>query len=135
MCEHVSYSYFVRSWHQKTNPLRKKIFHWVENVIKQLDHTSAVCLLRYEALEKFGEYSRSLSCSWLCLKQLSCIFHALQTSCMLHISMNACWSINQLLIMSQNLCIFTSPWCLTHHSSMASKTEFGWWITKSGAFN
>ena len=39
--------------------LQKKIFHWVENVIKQLVHTSAVRSSRYEALGKFGEHSRS----------------------------------------------------------------------------
>ena len=39
--------------------LEKKNFHWVENVIKQLVHTSAVCSSRYEALGKFGEHSRS----------------------------------------------------------------------------
>ena len=38
---------------------RKKIFHWVENVIKQLVHTSAVRSSRYEAPGKFGEHSRS----------------------------------------------------------------------------
>ena len=31
----------------------------IENVIKQLVHTLAVCSLRYEALGKFGEHSRS----------------------------------------------------------------------------
>ena len=39
--------------------LEKKIFHRVENVIKQLVHTSAVRSSRYEALGKFGEHSRS----------------------------------------------------------------------------
>ena len=44
--------------------LEKKNFHRVGNVIKQLVHTSAVCLSRYEALGKFGEHSRThLSCS------------------------------------------------------------------------
>ena len=38
---------------------KKKIFHWVENVIKQLVHMSAVRSLRYEARGKFGEHSRS----------------------------------------------------------------------------
>ena len=38
---------------------QEKIFHWVENVIKQLVHTSAVCSLIYEALGKLGEHSRS----------------------------------------------------------------------------
>ena len=37
----ASYSYCARSWRQQTNPLRKKIFHRVENVIKQLVHVSA----------------------------------------------------------------------------------------------
>ena len=40
--------------------LEKKIFLWVENVIKQLVLTSAVRSSRYEALGKFGERSRSL---------------------------------------------------------------------------
>ena len=35
--------------------------------------------------------------AWLRLKQLLHIFHALQTSCVLHISMNAYWRMNQLL--------------------------------------
>ena len=39
--------------------LEKKIFHRVENVIKQLVHTSAVRSARYEALGKFEEHSRS----------------------------------------------------------------------------
>ena len=67
--------------------LKKKIFHRGENVVKQLVHTSAVHLSRYEALGKFGEH----------LQQLLHIFHALQTSCVLHISMNACWLMNQLV--------------------------------------
>ena len=70
----------------KQIPRKKKIFLRFENVI------------RYEALGKFGEHSRSLSCSWLCLEQLLRIFCALQTSCMLHISMNARLRMNQLLI-------------------------------------
>ena len=78
--------------------LEKKIFHGVENVIKQLVHTSAVRSSRYEALGKFGEHSRSQSCSWLHLEQLLSIFCALQTSCVLHISMDAHWNMNQLLI-------------------------------------
>ena len=39
--------------------LEKKIFHQVENVIKQLVHMSAVRSSIYEALGKFGEQSRS----------------------------------------------------------------------------
>ena len=31
--EHASYSYCAHSRHQQRNPSRKKIFHWVENVI------------------------------------------------------------------------------------------------------
>ena len=69
--------------------LEKKIFHLVENVIKQLILVSAVCSLRYEALGKFGEHSRSQSCPRLHLEQLLHIFCALQTSCVLHISMDA----------------------------------------------
>ena len=45
-----------------THDVRKQIKsanHRVENVIKQLVHMSAVCSLRYEALGKFGEHSRS----------------------------------------------------------------------------
>ena len=38
--------------------LEKKIFHRVENVIKQLVHTSAVRSSRYEARGKFGEHER-----------------------------------------------------------------------------
>ena len=58
----------------------KKIFLWVENVIKQLVHTSAVRSSRYEALGKLR------------------IFCALQTSRVLHVSINTRWHMNQLLI-------------------------------------
>ena len=43
----------------KQIPPEKQIFHRVENVIKQLVHTSAVRSSKYEALGKFGEHSRS----------------------------------------------------------------------------
>ena len=49
--------------------LEKKIFHRVENVVKQLVHTSAMRSSRYEARGKFREHLRSqrtltrLSCS------------------------------------------------------------------------
>ena len=66
MCRRASYSYCACSLCQQTNPLRKNIFHQVENVIKQLVHTSSV--------------------------------RSFQTSHVLHISMNAHWSVNQLLI-------------------------------------
>ena len=56
--ERASYSYCARSRRQQTNPSRKKNFHRVENVIKQLVHTSAVCSSRYEARGKFGEHER-----------------------------------------------------------------------------
>ena len=89
----------------------KNIFHRVENVIRQLIHTSAVRSSRHEALGKFGEHSSSWSCSQLCLEQLLRIFRALQTSRVLHISMNARERMNQLLIM---MCIkcrsSSSPW-------------------------
>ena len=64
--------------------LLQHLNHRVENVIKELVHTSAVRSSRYEALGKFGEHSRSES--------------ALQTSRVLHISMNARRRMNQLLI-------------------------------------
>ena len=38
--------------------LEKKIFHRVENVVKQLLHTLAVRSSRYEARGKFGEHER-----------------------------------------------------------------------------
>ena len=66
--------------------LKKKIFHWVENVIKQLVHTSAVCSLRYEALGKFREHSR-VALSYALSN--SSFLSALQTSQVLHILMNA----------------------------------------------
>ena len=40
----------------------------------------------YEALGKFGEHSRSQSCSWLRVEQLLRIFRALQTSRVLHMN-------------------------------------------------
>ena len=43
-------------------------------------------------------YSRSKSCSWQRLEQLLRILRALQTSCVLHISMNLRWRMNQSLI-------------------------------------
>ena len=46
---------------------------------------------------KFEEHSRSYSCSRLRLEQLLRIFRALQTSRVLHISMDARWRMNQLL--------------------------------------
>ena len=81
----------------QTNPSRKQIFYLVENVIKQLVHASAVRSSRYEALGKFGEHSRSQSCSQLRLEQLLHIFRALQTSRVLHISKNTHWRLKQLL--------------------------------------
>ena len=42
-----------------TLTLLQHLNHWIENVIKQLVHTSAVCSSRYEALGKFGEHTRS----------------------------------------------------------------------------
>ena len=75
--ERASYSYSASSWRQQTNPFEKKSF---ENVIKQLVHTSAARSAIYEARGKFG------------------IFRVLQTSRVLHISMNERWHMNQLLI-------------------------------------
>ena len=40
--------------------LEKNIFHRVENVIKQLVHTSAVRSSRYEARGKFGGHERCI---------------------------------------------------------------------------
>ena len=68
----------------------------IEIVIKQLVHTS------YEARGKFGEHSRSWSCPRRSREQLLRIFRALQTSRVLHISMNARWCMNQLLIGIRN---------------------------------
>ena len=58
---------------------------------------SAVLSSRYEALGKFGEHSRSQSCSKRSREQLLRIFRALQASRVLHISMKARWRMNQLL--------------------------------------
>ena len=82
--------------------LEKKIFHQVENVIKQLVHTSAVRSSRYEARGKFGEHER---CARIArgYALLLRIFRALQTSCVLHISMNARWRMNQLLSKNQQI--------------------------------
>ena len=76
MRERASYSYWASSWRQQTNPFEKK--NW--NVIKQLVHTSVVRSAIYEARGKFG------------------IFRVLQTSRVLHISMNERWHMNHLLI-------------------------------------
>ena len=82
--------------------LEKKIFHQVENVIKQLVHTSAGRSSRYEARGKFGEHER---CARIArgYALLLRIFRALQTSCVLHISMNARWRMNQLLSEHQQI--------------------------------
>ena len=57
--ERASYSYCARSRRQQKNPSGKKIFHRVENAIKQLVPTLAVRSSSYEVLGKFGELSRS----------------------------------------------------------------------------
>ena len=44
--------------HAHHKSLEKKNFHRVENVIKQLVHTSAVRSSRYEARRKFGGHER-----------------------------------------------------------------------------
>ena len=54
--ERASYSYCARSANKS---LEKKKFHQVENVIKQLVHTSSMRSSKYEALGKFGEHSRN----------------------------------------------------------------------------
>ena len=126
--ERASYFYCARSWRQQTNPSRKKIFHRVENVLKQLVHTSAVRSSRYEALGKFGEHERCVRVARgvavrssavrssryeargkfgeheRCVRVArgvaesnSSFLSALQTSRVLHISMNARWRMNQLL--------------------------------------
>ena len=79
-------------------------------VIKQLVHTSAVHSLGYKALGKFREQSRSYSCSWLHLEQLLCIFLALQTSCVLHISINTHWHMNQLSFKWMSWHMFCFSW-------------------------
>ena len=69
---------------------REKIFHWIENVIKQLlVHTSSVRLSRYEACGKFGEHERCVRIAWGIAESNSSFLSALQTSQVLHISMNA----------------------------------------------
>ena len=73
----------------KQIPREKKIFHWVENVIKQLVHTSAVCSSRYEARGKFGEHERCVRVARGVAESNSSFLSALQTSQVLHISMNA----------------------------------------------
>ena len=96
---------------------KKNIFHRVENVIKQLVHTSAVRLSRYKARGKFGEHEKCVGvargvasnnsyasyASRRRLERLLRIFRALQTSLVLHITMNACWRMNQLLILPREL--------------------------------
>ena len=62
LCKHGNHFTFLQLCTLMTSAnksFEKKIFHRVENVIKQLGHTSAVRSLRYEALGKFGEHSRS----------------------------------------------------------------------------
>ena len=94
---------------------REKNFHRVENVIKQLDHTSAVRSSRYDELR---------------LEQLLRIFRALQTSRVLHISINARWSMNQLLNYTRYRYINCFPPSLTPDSctskGMRGRIECGW---------
>ena len=72
--------------------LRKKIFHRVENVIKQSVHTSAA--------------PRATLMHLLCT----------QTSCMLHILMNTHWRMNKLLI---NVCtMFSCSFVLVFFSAI-----------------
>ena len=73
----------------KQIPREKKIFHRVENVIKQLVHTSAVRSSRYEARGKFGEHERCVRVARGVAESNSSFLSALQTSQVLHISMNA----------------------------------------------
>ena len=68
---------------------REKILHQVENVIKQLVHTSAVRSSRYEARGKFGEHERCVRVARGVAESNSSFLSALQTSQVLHISMNA----------------------------------------------
>ena len=88
----------------KQIPREKNIFHRVENVTKQLVHTSAVRLSRFKARGKFGEHEKCVGvargvasnnyyasyASRRRLERLLRIFRALQTSLVLHITMNAC---------------------------------------------
>ena len=95
--------------------LKKKIFRRVENVIKQLVPTSAMRSLRYEALGKFREHSRSESCSQLRM------FRALQTSRVLHISMNTRWRMNQWLI--YNVHIHMIVYCVSLNIYLLSSKQ------------
>ena len=78
--------------------LLQHLNHRVENVIKQLVHTSAVRSSRYEARGKFEEHERCVRVAWGVAEGKSSFFRALQTSRVLHILMNARWRMNQLLI-------------------------------------
>ena len=85
--------------------LQKKIFHRVENVIKQLVHTSAV-FIDIKHLISLESTREARCCSRLRLKQLLRIFRALQTFRVLHISMNTRWCQNQLLMSMNGSYIF-----------------------------
>ena len=67
----------------------EKIFHWIENVIKQLVHTSFVRSSRYEACGKFGKHEICVRIAWGVAESNSSFLSALQTSQVLHISMKA----------------------------------------------
>ena len=78
----------------KQIPSRKKNFHRVENVLKQLVHTSAVRSSRYEARGKFGEHeppvatnSTDFSC-WLLVMIAVERFYAV--TCPLQVSPLSC---------------------------------------------
>ena len=61
LCKHGNHFTFLQLCTLMTSAnksFEKKIFHRVENVIKQLVHTLAVRSSRYEARGKFGEHER-----------------------------------------------------------------------------
>ena len=102
--ERASYFYYARSWRQQTNPSRKKFSP------QFFTFTSG-----WKCYKTIGSY---VSCAfieiwgtwevWRALKKLELllrIFRALQTSSVLHISMNARWRMNQLLIRATTITI------------------------------
>ena len=70
----------------------------------------------WRALEK-------LELLWVRLEQLLCIFHALQTSCVLHILMNTCWCMNQLLTAAQCYYLQNSHYMSLPNQSWCQKCD------------
>ena len=111
-------------------PSRKKNFHRVENVIKQLVHTSAMRSSRYEARGKFGEHERCVRVARGVAESNSSFLSTLQTSRVLHISMNTRWRMNRLLIKTVHTYWYLLLKCHHHDPGLLSFQMRPLWFSK-----